>query len=584
VSFTYAYRKRKEDAATEKEAAQGQPSMEALRSGAAIPSPEQMGHRVDLPDAMRSKMENAFGADLSAVKLYESQAVADVGSQAITQGADIAFAPGLLDFSSFGGQALLGHEISHVVSQARGEVTGGGFLHDVSLEARADREGAMAAAGQTVTMPSASLSPVSAADAAGPMQAKVKPEKHERHAQEFRGREIDAYDRYVMATDPEKKAALEQEYRLNREKKAGRMRKAGKTDEEIERDHLRTTDVLQQMSRAHERNVVAPWLRENDEALQLTPENPRTDFDTDESRAARERLVEREKASEADRYGNYLGDLKKILGSMSDDELKAQPRVQNAMVSAYAHARRSQAAAGRGGLSPKGTEGAFIPGGEDDLMVSMYTRLMGGKSAIAGTLAQDSQDAALGDLTALADASGVTGLMRQQQEQTTRHELRNYMDADVEKQVNTMRDFWSRVAVPAAAGTPQAAANAAEMTATLGRITNAQANARLNGQYIPRTNEKLNAVPGGDFLLHLTPAIDRVERMGEMPEAPPPQPEPEPVPAPAPAPAKVSKRHPVAWLKHKLGRDKQEPGMDEEKLAAEAEARKRFKQQKRKKK
>ena len=177
MSYTYADRKRTNPAVPQGDTAPSQPSMEALRSGAVKPTAEQLGKRVDLPDAIRSKMETAFGADLSAVKLYESQAVADVGSQAITHGSDIAFAPGLLDFSSFGGQALLGHEISHVVSQARGEVTGGGFLNDASLEARADREGAMAAAGRTVAPPTASLSPVTAAAAAGPMQAKDKPWK-----------------------------------------------------------------------------------------------------------------------------------------------------------------------------------------------------------------------------------------------------------------------------------------------------------------------------------------------------------------------------------------------------------------------
>ncbi len=176
MSYTYANRKRTESAAPAKDTA-AQPSMDALRSGAAQPTAEQMGHRVDLPDAMRSKMEDAFGADLSAVKLYESQSVADAGAKAMTQGANIAFAPGMLDFTSFGGQSLLGHEISHVVSQARGEVTGGGFLNDHALEARADREGAMAAAGQTVAMPTAALSTVTAASAAGPMQAKDKDEQ-----------------------------------------------------------------------------------------------------------------------------------------------------------------------------------------------------------------------------------------------------------------------------------------------------------------------------------------------------------------------------------------------------------------------
>ncbi len=175
MDHTYTDHKPAGKAAPEKETAELQgPSMAALRTGAAAPTPNQKGNPVDLPNAMRAKMENAFGADLSAVKLYESQAVADAGAKAITQGSEIAFAPGLLDFTSFGGQSLLGHEISHVVSQARGEVTGGGFLNDASLEARADREGAMAAAGQAVAMPTAALSPVTAAAAAGPMQAKDK--------------------------------------------------------------------------------------------------------------------------------------------------------------------------------------------------------------------------------------------------------------------------------------------------------------------------------------------------------------------------------------------------------------------------
>ena len=146
------------------------PSIDALRAGQALPTAEQKGRRVDLPDAMRAKMETSFGADLSAVKLYESEAVADAGARAVTRGSEIAFAPGMLDFSSFGGQALLGHELSHVVSQSRGEVShSGGFLNDHALEARADREGAMAAAGQQVYAGSVAgaMSSVSAAPAAG---------------------------------------------------------------------------------------------------------------------------------------------------------------------------------------------------------------------------------------------------------------------------------------------------------------------------------------------------------------------------------------------------------------------------------
>ncbi len=100
MSYTYDQKKRAEHGGARKDTFPdaGGPSPDALRAGAAQPAPEQLGRRVDLPAAMRTKMENAFGADLSAVKLYESQAVADVGSQAIARGTDIAFAPGLLDF------------------------------------------------------------------------------------------------------------------------------------------------------------------------------------------------------------------------------------------------------------------------------------------------------------------------------------------------------------------------------------------------------------------------------------------------------------------------------------------------------
>ena len=42
-------------------------------------------------------------------------------AEAVAQGSNIAFAPGKLDFTSAHGQALLGHEISHAASQARGE-------------------------------------------------------------------------------------------------------------------------------------------------------------------------------------------------------------------------------------------------------------------------------------------------------------------------------------------------------------------------------------------------------------------------------------------------------------------------------
>ena len=135
--------------------------------------------------------------DLSGVKLYENKAVGDAGAEAVAQGSKIAFAPGKLDFSSTHGQALLGHEISHVASQARGEVKGSGFLNDSALEARADREGMMAAHGESVSGnyggASAPLSNASAASASGPMQAKSgkkkEPEKSKKDLEYIDNRE-----------------------------------------------------------------------------------------------------------------------------------------------------------------------------------------------------------------------------------------------------------------------------------------------------------------------------------------------------------------------------------------------------------
>ena len=196
MSYTYAQQKKTQAAKTRSpQESAASLRLEALQSGLVKPSAAEMGRRVDLPDAMQARMEASFGADLSAVKLYESQTVADAGANAVTQGSNIAFAPGMLDFSSYGGQALLGHELSHVVSQARGEVTGGGFLNDHALEARADREGAMAAAGQSVAMPVAAVSSFSAAPAAGPMQAS----KAERQSARYSRKSGEAFDQMFEA-------------------------------------------------------------------------------------------------------------------------------------------------------------------------------------------------------------------------------------------------------------------------------------------------------------------------------------------------------------------------------------------------
>ena len=176
MAYEYDQRKRpqgRQTTAPEPETAPG-PEFRALMTGASRPTAAQKGRSIDLDAAIKAKMEHAFG-DLSAVKLYESRAVGEAGAEAIAQGNEIAFAPGMTDFSTRSGQERLGHELSHVMSQRSGAVRGQGFLANSALEARADREGAMAAAGEQIyagpvthTLSAASPSPA----AAGPMQAK----------------------------------------------------------------------------------------------------------------------------------------------------------------------------------------------------------------------------------------------------------------------------------------------------------------------------------------------------------------------------------------------------------------------------
>jgi hypothetical protein len=110
---------------------------------------------IPLPEDVRRRMERAFGADFSEVRIHEADAAATaVGAKAFTQGSEIHFAPGEYDPGSTLGLELLGHELAHVVQQAQGRVatTGerGGLpaSDDSWLEHEADELGARAARGQ----------------------------------------------------------------------------------------------------------------------------------------------------------------------------------------------------------------------------------------------------------------------------------------------------------------------------------------------------------------------------------------------------------------------------------------------------
>ncbi len=117
-----------------------------------------------LSQEVQTKMETAFSADFSDVRIHEGPAAISIGALAYTQGNHIQFAPGKYDPSSQSGQRLLGHELTHVVQQRAGRVQGlqgaGATINvDQALEAEADTLGAKAARGEASPVRGANSSP-----------------------------------------------------------------------------------------------------------------------------------------------------------------------------------------------------------------------------------------------------------------------------------------------------------------------------------------------------------------------------------------------------------------------------------------
>ena len=111
-----------------------------------------------LPDNVRAKMETAFGADFSDVRVHVGHEASSLGAIAYTWGSNIHFAPGQYNPNTIQGQKLLGHELWHVVQQRSGRVSnpfGGGVavVQDHALEAEADRMGIKAAMTALVEKP-----------------------------------------------------------------------------------------------------------------------------------------------------------------------------------------------------------------------------------------------------------------------------------------------------------------------------------------------------------------------------------------------------------------------------------------------
>ncbi len=102
-----------------------------------------------LPAPLLAKMEAAFGADFSAVRVHVGPQASRIGAIAFTTGNDLYFAPHRFQPESMQGQQLIGHELAHVIQQRQGRVrkpaSGIAVVQDRVLELEADRLGTRAA-------------------------------------------------------------------------------------------------------------------------------------------------------------------------------------------------------------------------------------------------------------------------------------------------------------------------------------------------------------------------------------------------------------------------------------------------------
>ena len=111
---------------------------------------QMMGHRVNLAESINAKMQQAFGMDISGLRIYRSEAMKGTGMHGMAQGNTIVLGSDV-NLNTTEGQAVLGHEISHIHAQRQGVGMGrGGLYKNVGLEHQADVEGMRAARGRPI--------------------------------------------------------------------------------------------------------------------------------------------------------------------------------------------------------------------------------------------------------------------------------------------------------------------------------------------------------------------------------------------------------------------------------------------------
>ncbi|RKH13591.1 DUF4157 domain-containing protein [Corallococcus sp. CA053C] len=135
-------------------------TMGAKMAKTPVPSGPSLSERRGEPlsEPVRTRMEDAFGADFRSVRIDQSREALPFDAHAYTRGDTIRFARGHYDPSSTRGLELIGHELAHVVRQRQDRVGGGFSLGgakvnaDAGLEREADALGRAAVSGRSVSV------------------------------------------------------------------------------------------------------------------------------------------------------------------------------------------------------------------------------------------------------------------------------------------------------------------------------------------------------------------------------------------------------------------------------------------------
>ena len=125
-------------------------AMQDVLSGRAHATSQMMGHSQNLAPSIAAKMSRSFGMDLTGMQVYRSDAMVGSGMEGMASGNKVVLSSDV-DLNTTAGQAVLGHEISHIRAQSQGIGMGNsGLYENAALEHQADTEGLMAAQGKSI--------------------------------------------------------------------------------------------------------------------------------------------------------------------------------------------------------------------------------------------------------------------------------------------------------------------------------------------------------------------------------------------------------------------------------------------------